>query len=484
MRILYAFFGNFVPSPINKGNVAGNMLLIWILFSGMLWARTTECHSLTALQNAIDQSIPGDVIILVDGEYYTRTPIKVTCSGTESLPIRIKAATIGRVEIKGDYGFQIEAPTNYVVIEGFVFTHNTGTMEVEIGATHNTFYRNTFRCRAAGKGNKPYLTISGDDTEIAHNIFEGKDTEGCMLTVQGPGRTIMAQRTWIHHNLFRNFMPSHANNSSAIQMGLSSRSLASAHALIEYNLFENCRGENEGIICNKSSDNVYRFNTFGKGCSEVSIRHGDRMQVYSNFFIACSGLRFSGDGHKIYSNYFQDCDIAIYCTNGDGDVHEGDDLRSHDRPDGVQIVCNTLVNNRINFTMPGRIDGLGATGIVFANNILYGGAPCVLEGSYINPTWEGNLLWQTQGGAIPDSGYMIADQQLIKESNISCHITETSPARKAVKGTYPFIVYDIDGTSISKKLDVGADEYGVSEGNKPLLDTEVGVFGVKINSRK
>lgn len=39
------------------------------------------------------------------------------------------------------------------------------------------------------------------------------------------------------------------------------------------------RGENENI-CNKSCDNIYRYNTFGEGVSELSLRHGNRCQVY------------------------------------------------------------------------------------------------------------------------------------------------------------------------------------------------------------
>ena len=59
------------------------------------------------------------------------------------------------------------------------------------------------------------------------------------------------------------------------EIGVSQRSLSPAHALVENNLFIGCRGENENI-CNKSCDNVYRFNTFGNGCSELSLRHQER----------------------------------------------------------------------------------------------------------------------------------------------------------------------------------------------------------------
>ncbi len=63
-------------------------------------------------------------------------------------------------------------------------------------------------------------------------------------------------------------------------------------------------GENEGCICNKSCDNTYRFNTFGEGSTELSVRHGNRCDIYANFFIGCEGIRFFGHDHRIYSDYF------------------------------------------------------------------------------------------------------------------------------------------------------------------------------------
>ena len=451
------------------------LFLLIALRPGTLFAATISVNSISALQSAIHDASPGDIIMLADGVYTTIAPITVTSQGTASQPITITARTIGGAEIRGSSGFQINSPANYITIKGFKFTHNTGTAWIAPDATHITFTRNIFECASAGSGNKPYLRISGDDAEISYNTFQHKDTEGCMITIQGPGNSGMAQHTWIHHNLFDNFEPSGENNSSAIQPGLSGRSLTPAHALIEHNLFLDCRGENEGIVANKSSDNIYRYNTFGPGSREVSLRHGDRMKVYSNFFIGSTGLRFSGDDHQIYSNYFENCDVAINCTNGDGDVHNGDDLRSHDRPDRVQIVFNTLVNNQTNYRMPGRSGGLGATNIIFANNTIQGGDPVSLDGTYVNPTWSGNILWNVVGGDMPSNGYTTFNPQLSKDDNGIYHISSGSPAINASTGSYAYVTLDIDGHSRSANRDVGGDEYSTASViNRPLTVADVG----------
>jgi hypothetical protein len=49
-----------------------------------------------------------------------------------------------------------------------------------------------------------------------------------------------------------------------------------------------------------------------------------------------------------------------------------DKLTSHDRPDGIEIVFNTVVNCTNSLIMQGRGNGLGATNIIFANNLIVG----------------------------------------------------------------------------------------------------------------
>lgn len=452
------------------------LILLTLLLArpGMLLADTITVSSLSALQSAINSASPGDIIIVTNGVYTASSAISVSKQGTSSQPITIMAQTTGGVEIAGTSGFQLNSPAAYIIIKGFKFTHSTGTARINTGATHCTITRNVYECAAAGTGNKPYLSISGDDNEISYNTFQNKSTEGCMVTIQGPGSDGMAQNTWIHHNYFYNFAPSGANNSSAIQPGLSSRSLTPAHSLIEYNLFIQCRGENENIA-NKSSDNIYRYNTFGTGTTELSLRHGNRMQVYGNFFLGSQGLRFCADDHKIYSNYFEGCSFAINCVNGDGEVADGDPLTSHDRPDRVHVVFNTLVNNTTNYRMPGRTGGLGATGIVFANNIIQGGDPISLSGTYASPTWSGNILWNVTGGAMPSSGYTTADPKLVEDSNSIFHIQSNSPAVDASIGSYTYVTQDMDGHPRSGARDVGGDEYSTSPVvNRPLTTADVG----------
>jgi poly(beta-D-mannuronate) lyase len=387
--------------------------ILFLSVSASINAETIKVNSVSSLQQAINKARPGDVIVVANGTYTTSESIVIGNKGSMEKPIAIRAETRGGAEISGVKGFTISAGSEYIIIEGFRFTHSTGTAGIVAGASHCIITHNLFECKAPpdSKGTKPYFTVSGDDNEISYNTFQNKTDEGQMLSVQGPGADRMARRTWIHHNYFYNFPPK-ANNCSAIQIGLSGRSMDSAFCLVEYNLFIKCAGENEGAICNKACNNIYRYNTFGEGTEELSLRHGNKCEVYGNFFMGSTGLRFSGDDHKIYSNYFNSCREAIVCTNGDGEVKEGSKLTCHDRSDRVEVSYNTILKCRNNFRMPQRENGLGATSITFSNNIISGGSPVSIPGKYTGAVWRENILWNTTGGDIPQTGYSVNDPGL------------------------------------------------------------------------
>ena len=439
-----------------------------------------KVNSIASLQQAVNNASPGDRIIVANGIYTTTGPVTVARQGTANQPITIEAETTGGVEINGTNCFVISSPSSFIIVRGFKFTHKTGTSTISAGATHCIITRNVFECAPVNSGSKPYLNVSGDDNEVSYNTFQNKTDEGQMISVQGPGGDKMAKQTWIHHNYFFNFPPT-ANNCSAIQIGLSGRSMDSAFCVVEYNLFIKTAGENEGAICNKSCNNIIRFNTFGEGAEELSLRHGNKCHVYANFFLGSTGLRFSGDDHKIFSNFFKGCPKAIICTNGDGEVKDGSKLTCHDRPDRVQVVYNTLIDCEINFQMPGRNNGLGAKSITFSNNIIQGGKPVSVEGEYSNPLWKGNIVWNVAGGSIPANGFISANPFLEPDNQGVSNITAGSPAIGAGNGRFPFVNIDIDGQPRGPVRDTGADQYANSQvSNHPLTITDVGPGAVSM----
>jgi len=434
-----------------------HLLLMTCLAANAVSAKTVKVTSLPTLEVAIADSSPGTEIILANGVYTSTNIIRIARTGTAAEPITLSAETLGGVEITGTQGFHIEAPAAYIVIKGFKFTHEVGGEEIAAGANHCRYTRCTFQL--PGRGH--YLLVNGDDAEIDHNTFQNKFTEGQMLVVYGPGTNEMAQRTWIHHNCFTNFPNAHVNNCSSIQIGLSGRSMASSHALVESNLFLRCRGENENI-CNKCCESTYRYNTFGEGCSELSLRHGNFNIVYGNFFLGSEGVRIFGKDDKIYSNYFEKCVRAIHIGNGDALIPP-DKLTGHDRPDRTLIVFNTLIDNKNSLMMAGRNHGLGARDFTFANNIIETSGKAVnIEGPITNAIWLGNIIWGCTNGVgnIPEIGYKLIDPLLARDGDGEMHLQKESPAIAAAAESYPFVTVDISGKIRGGKLDIGADQFG------------------------
>jgi poly(beta-D-mannuronate) lyase len=458
--------------------IRGAFLAIALATTSAVSAATVAVTSLPELEQAIAKAAPGDHITLADGKYDAMEPITIAAAGARDKPIIISAAAVGGAEIRGQAGFRFEAPAAYVVVRGFAFTHDAGEIELTEGVHHCRLTRNVFALAVPPNDRARFLHVRGDDVEIDHNEFRDKNTEGQMLHVEGPGDDGMAQRTWIHHNYFHDFANSRRNNSSALHIGHSARSMTPAHAVVEHNLFERTEGENEGGVCNKASDNIYRFNTFGARSSELSLRHGKRCLVYANFFLGGNGLRFFSHDHRIYSNYFENCRPAIAIGNGGATIPPGP-LTSHERPDRVHIAYNTLVNNRANVRMSGRRNGLGANDLVFANNIIVGGNEAVtIDGPLANPKWEGNILWNNDGGPgdIPVEGFVERDPNLAAEAGQGAAMTRPAGLVGNGVGDYPYVTLDIDGQPRGDAKHIGADQWSTVEPltNRPLTPADVG----------
>ena len=433
----------------------------WILCmitAQQLFAKSIVVKSLAELQAAINKAKPGDVIALTKGVYTTTENITINVSGTASKPITITSEKGSRAEITGVGGFRIVAPSKYVVIKGFSFTHASDKAATEGGTSFCRWTRNIFQ--TTGEGN--YLTLFGSDHEVDYNTFHHKNTLGKFIGVRGLEKSgnQIAQRLWIHHNYFHDFLPQKGNGAEALQFGLSGYSLSSSHSIVEYNLFEKCAGENE-LISVKASAVTLRYNTIRDCRAQFTLRHGNFCKVYGNYFTKTPGLRIFGDDHTIFSNYFEECKLAINIGNGGAEVADGADLRSHDRPDRVLIAFNTLVNNEENITRTIRTNGIGSTFITIAYNVIQGGGDAVsIQGDkYISPSWEGNIIYQTKGaGQLPEGTYTMADPKLAKDAKGTWHLQQGSPAIGVVKKGYEAITHDMDGQTRKLPLDAGADQ--------------------------
>jgi len=429
-------------------------LFVFVLFFGFLGLRAQTVTSLSGLQAAIDKAAPGAVIILADGVYTAGGAITISRQGTAARPIVIRAQTIGGAEITGTAGFSILSPASYVVIQGFKFTHSASRAVMAGGTSHCRWTHNLFQTPGDGED----LLLNGNDHEVDYNSFQHKDAMGRFIAVRGEGRQI-AQRLHIHHNYFFDQKPQKGNGAETLQFGLSGFSLSNSSSIVEYNVFEECAGENE-LISVKASQLTIRYNTIRNCRAQFTLRHGNRDTVYGNFFINTPGLRIFGDDHVVFSNYFEGCDPAIMVGNGDGEVADGAQLTAHDRPDRVLVAFNTLVNNVSNIVQTGRVNGLGASSVTIANNIIQGGGMAAkISGPFVNGAWSGNMIFGCEAGDMPSGGYESADPLLVKDGLGVFRLLPGSPAVDHGVGSYPAVAFDMDGQGRRGVLDKGADEF-------------------------
>jgi poly(beta-D-mannuronate) lyase len=450
--------------------------LVCSILMGSAIAAPIVVSSIKDLQEAINKAAPGATIILKNGSYQTDADIIVNCSGTKKQPVLIQAQTVGGAVIAGKGGINLVSPAAYVVIKGFKFTHAASHARSASGTSYCRWTQNIFE--TPGKGE--YLTIAGNDHEIDYNTFQHKREMGRILAIRGEGSQI-AQRLHIHHNYFYDFPDQGgANGAETLQFGLSGLSLSTSNSIVEYNLFEKCHGENE-LISVKASGVTLRYNTIRDCPAQFTLRHGNRCDVYGNFFFNTPGLRIYGDDHHIFSNYFENCSQAITIGNGGAEVADGAPLTSHDRPDRVLIAFNTLVGNKNNILLQARQNGLGATFITIADNIIQGGAEAaVLSGPLKEGAWKNNWLYQVTGpGDIPAGGYQLKDAQLVKDSKGIYRLGARSPAIGTADAGFKLVNVDLDAQPRAGKWDVGADQYLNGKGIAQVLQT--GQAGATVN---
>lgn len=455
------------------------VIILFLMGSTQLLAGTITVGSIEELQKVITTAKPGDRIVLKKGIYKTTADVLIAAAGTKDKPIILEAESAGQTEITGAGGFNLVSPAAHIIIRGFKFTHTASKAKCSAGSSFCQWTNNIFETPGTGD----YLTIAGSDHQIDHNTFQNKDSLGKFIAIKGVGKQI-AERLWIHHNYFKKQKnQGNRNGAEAFQFGLSGFSLSSSNSIVEYNLFEDCDGENE-LISIKASRVTVRYNTIRNCPAQFTLRHGNFNQVYGNYFINTPGLRIFGDDHLIHSNHFENCSMGINIGNGGAEVADGAPLTSHDRPDRVIIAFNTLVNNKVNIAQTARPNGLGSTYITIANNIIVGGGVAVsIVGPASNHSAEGNLIFNTAGaGDLPSGSYTIVDPELIRDATGKYHLQKGSPAINAAKGNYAAVVVDMDGQQRTAPLDTGADEISSASVTVRILNPgDVGFVAEKKN---
>lgn len=256
------------------------------------------------LAKAISRLRKGGTIILENGDYDDLN-LSLSRSYKPQNPLLIKAKEGGNVLITGDTEIQITG--RHITLSGFTFERGTrsgGKAElIYMAGENNRITQSLFKNVDNLEG--VWVQMNGRYNRIDHSWFEGKTSGQSYINMD------IRENKPVYHRLDHNYFtrqPLGKNGGSASRVGHGSMYQNNARILFEYNLFDDESGESE-VISAKSSENIFRYNTFKNSRGHLSLRQGERTLVYDNYFIGTGedkhgGLFVRGEGHVVFNNYF------------------------------------------------------------------------------------------------------------------------------------------------------------------------------------
>ncbi|RPE05671.1 T9SS C-terminal target domain-containing protein [Chitinophaga lutea] len=465
------------------------LTLLLLLLSNAVWATDRFVTNMTQLNAAIGASAPGDNIILQNGTW-NNAAITFSSSGTAASPITMRAETAGSVTFTGNSTLNVTG--TYLVVKGFRWTNGTVTGNVVTirGGNNRITQCAIINFNSGAK----WIVLDGLRGRVDHCHFEGKNTADPTMQIEVRDQT--PDYHVVEYNHFARRDPLGANGGETVRNGYSGQMDNISRTLFQYNLLQECNGENE-IISNKSAENLYRYNTFRRSKGQFCFRHGDRNILYANFFLGegvaqTGGVRVIGSQNYIVNNYFHGLDAAN--STGDaviilqkGESYPAGEVRYNPQIVGCVIAYNTVAD----FISGKALDvnngsrPLSPTGVKVANNIFADADQSLIANNLTgSETWMGNIANGTLGISNP-GGITMANPQF--ETIGSWRIGATSPAIDAGVGGWGGIIAlsgldvdvtvskDIDGQTRTSLKDVGCDERVTGTViNRPLNPSDVG----------
>lgn len=266
------------------------------------------------LEVALSVAIPGDTLLLANGEWKD-AELKIVANGTAENPIVIMAETPGEVKLTGNSNLKIAG--EYLVVNGLHFTEGyTPTSEVisfkvkkdhlanhcRITQTVISNYSNPER-----HDNDYWVGMYGKNNRFDHNALVGKGNKGVTMAVRLNTDESLKNGHLIDHNYFGPRENLGANGGETLRIGTSHYSLSYSNTQVINNYFDRCDGEHE-IISNKSCGNLFKGNVFNECVGTLTFRHGNENTAESNAFFGngkphTGGIRVINEKQKVINNY-------------------------------------------------------------------------------------------------------------------------------------------------------------------------------------
>ena len=215
-----------------------------------------------AIEAACAAAGDGDTVQIKDGQSGASIGT-VDINDTMTAETYIEPETAGGVTWSGTTDFAITG--NYWHFRNFIIDGATGAtydQVIRITADNVKITNNIFR--DSGTSGQNFHAIeyheTSDDLEVANNLF---DNWSGIQVLNDEDAGDVALNTHIHHNHFLDTPSTAADDSNPVFLNgvHASSDDQEQGAIVEYNVFENCNGDGEGLEV-KNSGNTIRYNVF------------------------------------------------------------------------------------------------------------------------------------------------------------------------------------------------------------------------------
>ncbi len=469
-----------IVSREQLGRFLTGHILAACLLSSKLTAAEFSVSSASEISRLTPNLKPGDALVLKDGIWKDQT-IVLEARGTGQNPVTLRAETVGKVILTGKSSLKITG--EFVVVSGLNVTNgHSATDGILVTGNHCRLTE----CSVTDSTYKFFVHLDGSSNRVDHCYLAGKTSESPTFQIEVGAKP---NHHLVDHNHFGPRPPLGRNGGETMRVGYSWQSMSNSSSVVEYNLFDRCDGEIE-IISSKSCDNIYRDNTFLDCAGMLTLRHGNRCRVESNFFIAhhkrgSGGIRVIGEDHMIVNNYIEGvAQGAFWITCG----ISNSPLKGYFQARNAVIAFNTVVDSA------GPYLDLSA-GIGSANRTLLPQNITVANNLFVVPVkgtllkgretdsyhWQGNVasLSSSPVPALP-IGIKSEDPKLHRAGDGLLRPNADSPIRGAAKALALVVTNDIEGQPRTGRLDVGCDQISdAPTTNRPLTAAEVGPSWLK-----
>ncbi|WP_207423538.1 chondroitinase-B domain-containing protein [Desertivirga brevis] len=292
------------------------LLLVFSLStSGIVSAAEYKVGSQQEFEAATGKAKPGDIITIKNGEY-RGWGTKVDLSGSEKMPIIIRAEKDGGVVFTGEYSAPIfHLRAKHTIFRDINFkncilskANGKSGLLIELEESENCRVTScVFENNRVIVQNMSLVVISGNgkNNEVdSCRFLNNKDAQDLKVHIT---RTTCPQNTLIQHNLWRDKEKvswKNLNGGECVQIGQEPVLLGTikANTIVRENTFIRCNGEAE-VISNKSSNNKYIRNYLEDCDGEIVMRGGHNCLIDSNVIKGGnSGIRLNGSEHVVLHN--------------------------------------------------------------------------------------------------------------------------------------------------------------------------------------